>query len=219
VSDVTYTRLDESDAYVVARDELRLAEAELTEHLERVAALRWALPRGAVVEDYEFVDTDSNEVRLSELCAHPGRPLVVYHLMFGKRQTTPCPMCTMWVDGFNGVAEHVAQRAELAVVAAAGVVELQAHARRRGWGRLRLLSAGESTFKFDLGSEDADGNQEPRISVFARDGSGALRHVYTGSPQLTGELMERGIDLLCPTWHLFDLLPTGRGDWHASLDY
>jgi hypothetical protein len=33
---------------------------------------------------------------------------------------------------------------------------LRTHARTRGWNRLRLLSAGSSTFKYDLGSEDKD---------------------------------------------------------------
>jgi predicted dithiol-disulfide oxidoreductase (DUF899 family) len=108
---------------------------------------------------------------------------------------------------------------EFAVVAAAGVPELQDHAHRRGWNRLRVLSAGQNTFKFDLGSEDAEGNQAPRVSVFANDGSGGVRHVYTGSPQLSAEREERGIDLLCPTWHLFDLIPEGRGDWYASTAY
>jgi predicted dithiol-disulfide oxidoreductase (DUF899 family) len=214
-----YTRLDESDVYVAAREELRREELELTEHRERVAAMRRQLPHGPIVEDYAFVDLNRQEVRISTLCSDTARPLVIYHLMFGKRQTVPCPMCTMWVDGFNGVAEHVAQRAELAVVAAATVSDLEAHARQRGWDRLTVLSAGESTFKLDLGSEDADGNQEPRISVFASDGVGGVRHLYTGSPQLSNQLTERGIDLLCPTWHLFDLLPTGRGDWYASLSY
>jgi hypothetical protein len=24
--------------------------------------------------------------------------------MFGKQQTKPCPMCTAWIDTFNGIA-------------------------------------------------------------------------------------------------------------------
>jgi predicted dithiol-disulfide oxidoreductase (DUF899 family) len=26
--------------------------------------------------------------------------------MYGKNQTRPCPMCTMMIDGFNGIASH-----------------------------------------------------------------------------------------------------------------
>lgn len=68
-------------------------------------------------------------VRLSELFTAPDRPLVIYHLMYGKKQTKPCPMCTMWVDGWNGVAHHIAQNVDLAIVAAgrgAGIASARA---------------------------------------------------------------------------------------------
>jgi predicted dithiol-disulfide oxidoreductase (DUF899 family) len=36
---------------------------------------------------------------------------------------------------------------------------------------------------------------------------------------MSDDVDQRGIDLLCATWHLLDLTPDGRGDWYASLDY
>jgi predicted dithiol-disulfide oxidoreductase (DUF899 family) len=33
------------------------------------------------------------------------------------------------------------------------------------------------------------------------------------------DIDQRGIDLLCPTWHLLDLTPHGRDDWYAELAY
>jgi predicted dithiol-disulfide oxidoreductase (DUF899 family) len=226
---VRYTNLEgETDAHAAAREELRLAELDLADHRERVAALRRSLPPGPRVDDYALLEgdrplragpDDGHPVRLSELVSEAGRPLIVYHLMFGKQQSTPCPMCTMWVDGFNGVARHVAQNADLAVVAAADLGELRAHGRRRGWDDLRLLSAGESTFKLDLGSEDPEGNQFSMVSVFTRDADGSMRHSYSATPSLSEERSERGIDLLCATWSLLDLTPHGRGDWYASLSY
>ena len=66
--------------------------------------------------------------------------------MFGKA-SPPCPMCTMWIDGFNGIVDHVAQNADVVIVAAAELPVLRAYARDRRWDRLRLLSAGSSTFK------------------------------------------------------------------------
>ncbi len=86
--------------------------------------------------------------------------------MYGKKHTKPCPMCTSWLDSWNGVAHHLAQNIDLAVVAAADLPTLRAHARKRGWDKLRLLSAGDNTFKYDLGSEDAAGDQDSTISVF-----------------------------------------------------
>jgi len=144
---------------------------------------------------------------------------VIYHFMFGKKQTTACPMCTAWIDGYNGVAPHLAQNVDFAIVAAADPAMLRAYARDRGWDKLRLLSAGDSTFKYDLGSEDREGRQDSTISVFTREADGTLRHFYSGHPWLAEDIKERGIDELNPVWNMLDLTPQGRGKFYASLDY
>src|SRR5881392_4156742 len=186
---------NESAEYLSKREDVRLAEIELMRARERVAELRRALPKGATIQDYEFIESslyflpdgrvtaegptslaDGDEpvtkVRLSELFTAPDRALVIYHFMFGKKQTTACPMCTAWIDGYNGVAHHLAQNVDLAIVAAADPSTLRAYARERGRDKLRLLSAGESTFKYYLGSEDARGHQDSTISVFTQDSDG-----------------------------------------------
>ncbi|MEV8207997.1 DUF899 family protein [Streptomyces sp. NPDC079189] len=149
----------------------------------------------------------------------PGANLVVYHFMYGKQQTQPCPMCTMWIDGFNGIARHVAQNVDFAIVAAADLPTLRAHARDRQWENLRLLSAGAGTFKYDLGSEDAEGNQDSTVSVFTRDGNGSVRHFYSAHPRMSDDIDQRGIDLLSPVWHILDLTRQGRDNWFAELSY
>ena len=219
---------NESSEYLAKREELRLAEIELMRQRERVAELRRHLPEGAPIQDYEFEegprdlnagDAPARPVRLSELFTKPNRSLVIYHFMFGKRQTKACPMCTAWLDGANGVAHHLAQNLDFAVVAAADLPTLRAYARERGWDKLRLLSAGNSTFKYDLGSEDREGNQDSTISVFTRDTDGTLRHFYSAHPRMDSNIKERGIDLLTPVFNLMDLTPQGRGSWYAELDY
>src|SRR5580693_2414371 len=99
--------------------------------------------------------------------------------MYGKRRTEACAMCTAWLDGANGVAHHLAQNLDFAVVAASDVPTLRTFARERGWDKLRLLSAGNSAFKYDLGSEDREGHQDSTISVFTRDTAGNVRHFYS----------------------------------------
>lgn len=215
-----FTRLQESDQYRRQREELRLAEVDLIDHVERVAALRRRLPSDTVVDDYELTDAGSGDrIRLSELFSAPDRALIVYHFMYGKAQTQPCPLCTMWIDGYNAAAPHLTQNADFAVVAAAEPADLSAHAAVRGWSNLRLLSAGDTTFKYDLGSEEADGTQTEWISVFTRGSDSTVRHVYSRGAQLAGDRRERGIDLLSPVWHLLDRTPRGRGDWYPSLNY
>src|SRR5438876_9315459 len=135
---------NESSEDLAKREELRLAEIELMRQRERVAELRRNLPEGAPIQDYQFKegprdlnagDAPVRPVRLSELFTKPNRSLVIYHLMYGKRQTKACPMCTAWLDGANGVAHHLAQKLDFAVVAAADVPTPRAHARTRGWDR------------------------------------------------------------------------------------
>ena len=231
IVDGTYRQTNltnESAEYLAAREEVRLAEIDLLKARERVAELRRALPKGAELTDYEFLEGPGSleqgdepvvKIRLSELFTAPDRPLVIYHFMFGKKQTVACPMCTAWIDGYNGVAHHLAQNVDFAIVAAADPAMLRAFARERRWAKLRLVSAGESTFKYDLGSEDKEGNQDSTISVFTKERDGTLRHFYSGHPWLDPEIKERGIDEMSPIWNVMDLTPPGRGTFYTSLDY
>ena len=138
--------------------------------------------------------------------------------MSGKKQTLPCPMCTMMIDGFNGIASPRAERRlRHRRGSRAGGSE---GARDSAWvAAARLLSAGESTFKYDLRSEDADDAQDSATSVFTLDPDGTVRHFYTNHPWLADDLLERGEDLTIPVYNLLDLTPAGRVEWYARLDY
>ena len=103
VIDGTYRQTNlpnESAQYLSRREELRHAEIELMKQRERVAELRRALPKGATIQDYEFLegptdleggDAPVRRVRMSELFTAPDRSLVIYHFMFGKKQTKSLP--------------------------------------------------------------------------------------------------------------------------------
>lgn len=113
----------ESAEYLSKREELRLAEIDLRSQRERVATLRRQLPPGAILEDYGFVegppslekgDEPTKKVRLSELFTAPDRALVIYQFMYGKKQTSPCPMCTAWIArsiDFSSIIELRRRRA------------------------------------------------------------------------------------------------------------
>ena len=216
----------EGDKYRRARDELLDAEIALRDQRERVAELRRKLPLDTKIEDYVFqegpADLDKDDpvanVRLSELCSDSDNPLVVYQYMYGGMQTEPCFMCTMWVDGFNGVAQHIGQNVNFAVVAEIDIAALRSWARERGWHDLRLLSSAGSTFKTDLNFQDEEGRQFSGLSVFTRASDGTPRHFYSGSA-IMRESEYRGVDLYTPVWNLLDLTPKGRGDWMPKLQY
>lgn len=200
------------DAYRRSRERLREAEIDLRDRIEAVAAMRRGLPPGPVVPDYTFLD-NGERVHLSELFAGDKPYLILYHLMYWATEDQFCPMCSLWIDGFNGIVPHVTERANFVIASRAPFDALKAWADRRQWNRLRLLSDDGSSFARDIGAEDAEGSPDSTIIVFAKEGE-RLRHVYTAHPML--EDRERGIDLLSPIWHLFDLMPSGRADWYPS---
>lgn len=210
----------ESPEYAKVRDELQQAEVALRDQRERVAELRRSLPGGTGVGDTvfeEIVDGQRVATRLSDLFDHDDRPLILMHFMYGKAQKAPCPMCTAWADGYNGVMQHLRQHASFVVCVAGDVGNFADYARSRGWENLRLVSTADSSLKLDLGFETEDGSQIPGVSVFEKSGD-ALTHFYSQSADL-GPDGFRGMDLLSPIWHYVDLLPAGRGDFFPSKRY
>jgi predicted dithiol-disulfide oxidoreductase (DUF899 family) len=219
----------ESAQYRAARNRLLDQEAELRRVTEEVASARRGLPPGGVVpQDYVFrgagADALPVDVRLSELFAPGKDSLVIYNMMFPRAldEDLPCPSCTQFLDSFDGAADHIAQRVNVAVVAKADLPRLLAHAKRRGWRRLRLLSSATNTYNRDYHGETADGAQTPMMNVFQRDAE-TIRHFWGSellyAPSEPGQDPRHG-DTLEPLWNLFDLTPEGRGtDWYPDFSY
>ena len=219
----------ESAQYRAARDRLLDQEAELRRVTEAVAAARRDLPPGGVIpQDYVFAGAGADgqpvDTRMSELFAPGKDALVIYNMMFPRAldEDLPCPSCTQFLDSFDGVAEHAGQRVNLAVVVKADLPRLVAHAKRRGWRRLRLLSSATNSYNRDYHGEAADGSQLPMTNVFRRDG-GTIRHFWGSellyAPAEPGQDPRQG-DTIDPLWNLFDLTPVGRGtDWYPDFSY
>ena len=235
----------ESAEYRAARDRLLEQEIELRRAMEAVAAARRRLPPGGVVpQDYVFQAHGSGgglaDVRLSEFFAPGKDSLLIYSMMFprasdddspGPRsgQTAllplaegPCPSCTALLDQLDGAAEHASQRVNLAVAAKAPIERVLTFARERGWRRLRVLSSAGSTYNRDYLAETADGEQQPMLNVFHRDGN-TIRHFWGSelfyAPSEPGQ-DPRHVGTLEPLWNLFDLTPEGRpADWYEQLSY
>lgn len=125
----------ESPEYRKLRDELQQAEVGLRDQRERVAELRRRLPRDGAIDDAVFEEIRDGArapVRLSELFDDPTRPLVLMHFMYGKKQEKPCPLCTLWADGYDGIVPHLRQTASFAVLVAGDVGTFGSYARTRG---------------------------------------------------------------------------------------
>ena len=235
----------ESTEYRAARDRLLQQEIELRRAMEAVASARRRLPPGGIVpQDYVFQargpDGSPAKVRLPELFA-PGRDsLVIYSMMFPRApgddrpgpasgQTAllplaqgPCPSCTAFLDQLDGAAEHASQHVNLAVAGKAPIEPILTFAAERGWRRLRLLSSAGTTYNRDYLAETPDGEQQPMLNVFHRDGD-TIRHFWGSelfyAPEDPGQ-DPRHVGTLEPVWNLYDLTPEGRGTgWDEQLSY
>ncbi len=235
----------ESAEYRAARDRLLEQEIELRRAMEAVATARRRLPPGGIVpQDYVFQAPGPGgspaEVRLSELFAPGKDSLVIYSMMFPRDgdddrpgpaggQTAslplaegPCPSCTAFLDPLDGAAEHISQRVNLAVAGKAPIERIATFAAERGWRRLRLLSSAGTTYNRDYLAETPDGEQQPMLNVFHRDGD-TIRHFWGSELFYASEdpgQDPRHVGTIEPLWNLFDLTPEGRGtDWYEQLSY
>lgn len=210
----------ESADYRTARNDLLQAEIELRRQVERVAALRRELPPGGeIAQDYVFEGVDG-PVRLSELFG-PHETLVAYSYMYGPAMERPCPMCTAMLDGLEGQAVHIGQRASLVVIARSPLERIRAFANERGWTRLKLLSSATNGYHRDYHGESETGAQLPMLNVFTRRG-GEVRHFWASEmmfPPADPGQNQRHVDMIWPMWNVLDLTPEGRGEGYAKLSY
>ena len=154
------------------------------------------------VQDYAFTTPDGT-VRLSQLFGRKDDLIVIHNM------GSSCPHCTLWADGFNGLYEHLANRAAFALSSPDAPAAQKRFAQSRGW-RFPMVSHKGTSFAADMGYRSEDGGWMPGVSVFRREGGRILRVADTSfSPG----------DDFCALWHLLDLFPEGAGDWSPRFRY
>jgi predicted dithiol-disulfide oxidoreductase (DUF899 family) len=187
-------------SYRTESEKLAAYRSEIASLRQKMRALQAGI-EPEEVQDYEFGTADG-PVRLSQLFGNK-RDLFVIHNM-----GVSCPNCTMWADGFNGLYDHLADRAAFVVSSPDPPSVQKEFAAGRGW-RFPMVSHERTSFAEDMGYRSARG-WLPGVSVFKRDGARVLRVADTG--------FDQGDDF-CTTWHLFDLLPEGAAGWRPKFAY
>lgn len=188
-------------------DRLTTLENEIEQKLEeRRTLLREST--GEVVENYTLLDTDGREVRLADLFGEKDELIVVHNMGRG------CTYCTLWADGFNGVADHLASRAAFALISPDTPEVQKAFAEGRNW-KFPTYSAAESSFTEDMDyvSRDEEGQvfYMPGYSVFTKDEEGTIRR--------TGRDFFGPNDMYSGIWHMFAMLPEGVRGWYPRFSY
>src|SRR5215470_11736790 len=154
------------------------------------------------VDDYAFAIPDGT-VRLSKLFGRKDDLIVIHNM------GSSCPYCTLWADGFNGLYEHLANRAAFALSSPDAPAAQKRFARSRGW-RFPMVSHKGTSFAADMGYRAKRGGWLPGVSVYKRKRGRILRVADTGfSPG----------DDFCSLWHMFDLLPEGTASWQPKFTY
>jgi predicted dithiol-disulfide oxidoreductase (DUF899 family) len=215
---------NETAAYRSARQNLLEAEQALRANVEDVAKLRRELPTGgALKEDYVFQErlvAGDAQVKFGELFEQGKDTLLLYSFMYAPNMDAPCPMCTAWLDAMNAQVQHITQRMSFVVAAKHSLDAIHAHADKRGWRDLRLISSEGNTYNADYFGE-IDGQQTPMANVFIKDGD-AIRHFWGSellfAPDIDGG-NSRHIDMAWPLWNIFDMTPDGRGAFFPQLRY
>ena len=153
------------------------------------------------VEDYCF-QTPEGAVSLSELFGDKDTLFVIHNM--GQS----CVYCTLWADGFNGVIDHLENRAGFVVSSPDEPAKQQVFKESRSW-RFRMVSHQGSGFAEDMGYKGEMGWM-PGVSVFRREGGKILR--LSDTPFGPG-------DDYCSVWNLFELIPEGSDGWQPQYSY
>jgi predicted dithiol-disulfide oxidoreductase (DUF899 family) len=231
---------NESAEYRAARNALLDEEIALRKQIEAVAAKRCSLPLGGKVpEDYVFERIGHNsmpeKVKMSELFGRHDT-LILYSFMYGPERELPCPGCTHLLDGIDGAARHVGERAALHVVAKSPIARLAAWAHERGWEHLSLVSTAGNSYDASYFGDTSKFSERMRLqhavpagrdwdetifNVFMKS-DGGIAHFWGSEMSFAPTAPEqhhRAGDLADPLWGLLDMTPEGRGDFFPKVNY
>lgn len=206
--------------WLAARMAFLTKEKEFTRLRDELSRQRRELPWEKVEKQYVFDGLKGKET-LADL--FDGRSqLIVYHFMFVPGWQEGCPGCSHLADHFDGPTMHLANRdTTLVAISRAPLAVIEAFRMRMGW-RFHWVSSFSSDFNYDYhvsfaaenrkdgkvnynyGLSDFPGEELPGLSVFSKDGSGAIYHTYSS--------YARGLDILLGSYNFLDLTPKGRDE-------
>ena len=211
----------DSAEYRDARTRLLAEEIELRRQVQRVAAMRRALPPGGEAKDYRFLDADGKELGLADLFGRHDT-LFSYFWMYGPERERPCPMCTSFVGSLDIPSRDIEQRIGIAIIGRSPVARQLAFARERGWSNLNFYQTVGDDFARDYRGLNSEGREDPIVAVWQRRGDkvnlfwAAEGGTSTAEPGFDAHLAPDPT----PLWTILDWTPGGRGtNWYPKLDY
>ena len=216
------------EEWLSARTAFLAKEKEFTRLRDELSRQRRELPWEKVDKQYVF-DGPSGKETLAELFGKRSQ-LIVYHFMFPPEWDEGCLHCSFWADNFNGSGVHLNHRdVAFVAISRAPLAKIEPFKKRMGWS-FKWVSSFQNDFNFDYQASftpeevhngaaffnyartDPGLTDREGISVFYKDGSGAVFHTYS--------CYARGIDMMNATYQYIDLVPKGRDEaGHEDSQY
>ena len=190
----------------MSNEETKQKLGELYQQLMEVRSSMLELQKGVEpepVEDYELETCDGKR-RVSSFFGEHDTLFLIHNM------GSHCAYCTLWADGFNGVIDHLQDRAGFVLTNPESPEKQRDFAKSRGW-RFPMASLGNSTLAADLGYDLGEGELMPGVSVLKKRGDGSIAKV-ADTPFGPG-------DPYCAVFNLFDLIPDGDDSWQPKLAY
>jgi len=176
---------------------------EIVQKKKEYYELAKQLPLKAV-PDYIFRGTIGNKIKLSDLFGSKDELILIHNMGVN------CPYCTMWADGFNGVLQHIENKAAFAVTSPDDPDTMKKFSHERKW-IFTMVSTKGNNFKEDLGFKTDEGELLPGVSTFRKEKDGKI--------YLTASTFFGPGDDFCSVWYFFDLLYKKDENWTPKLNY
>ena len=183
-------------------EQISALEKEIEAKKKELIEARRSLP-AVTVEDYELKKPDGSSVRLSELFGEYDEMILIHNMGTG------CRHCTLWADGLNSFWPYIKTKSAFVLTSPDPVAKMAPFVSSRGWN-YPVVSTNESTLTADFGMYTEKDGYWPGFTTLKKHADGTItRHAqaYFGEG-----------DDYCAIWPMFDLLPSGLGDWEPNYN-
>ena len=183
-------------------DKIESLEKEMMETKKELATLRAQQPH-ALIQDYAFLNQSNETIHLSDLFGEKAELIMPFNM--GKK----CSYCTLWADGYNGLVNHLEDRAAFVVVSPDSPEVQQEFASSRNWAFTMVSSQNMDFYKeMDMLGE---GGTWPGVVTYIKNENGEIF-------QYAKSFFGPG-DNFCAMWDFNDLLPFQDETWVPKYTY
>jgi predicted dithiol-disulfide oxidoreductase (DUF899 family) len=184
------------------REKIESLEKKMMETKKQLALMR-AQQHHALMQNYTFLNQSNETVSLSELFGEKDELIMPFNM--GKK----CSYCTLWADGYNGLINHLEDRAAFVVVSPDSPEIQQEFASSRNW-TFTLVSSQNMDFYKEMDMLGKDGTW-PGVVTFIKNENGDIFR-YAKSFFVPG-------DNFCAMRDFNDLLPIQKETWAPKYTY